>query len=268
LYAGVSAPVAYSKIAWRQAHVARIKNFVLSVVREQQRDPEKTVLITRIDTGLFSDCFYHNPFRLFGIHEVYLAPGGEQAIHNSQLRPLSEFVYPQELMARALAQNAARVFRVGDDGVVQDVTSTYYDESGPLLIPKLSRRVDAGSPLMADQLGPTWYHIEDHFRWMPKSASVRLGGPRSPADRLFIQGYAPPSHLQGETFTLAVRVNDRSLQPVRITPESPYFDVGLPLPQELVGAESVEVTVEVDRTRRYPGDVRELGLIFGVFEIR
>jgi hypothetical protein len=268
LYAGISVPVAHSKIAWRYGHVERIRNFVMSVVREQRQDPEKTALLAGMDNDLFRDCFYHDPFRLFGFRHVYLTPGSETALPDNQLRPVAEFVYPPGQTLRALAENKARIFKIGDDGIVQDVTSRYHDAAGPRLEPLLSRRVDVGLPFMSDQLGPTWYYIEDNFRWMPKSATVRLGGPRSPADKLILQGYAPPSHLQGDVITMTLRVNGYTLPPAPITSESPYFKIERSLPPELLGEEAVEVTVELDKTRSYPSDARELGLIFGVFEIR
>ena len=63
-------------------------------------------------------------------------------------------------------------------------------------------------------------------------------------------------------------VNGRALPAVRIQPGAEPFEFSFALPDELVGKESVEVAVEVGRTFKPPGDKRELGVAFGVFEIR
>ena len=46
------------------------------------------------------------------------------------------------------------------------------------------------------------------------------------------------------------------------------FDVSFPLSPELVGKKEIEVTIRVDHTFRPPNDARDLGLSFGVVEIR
>jgi hypothetical protein len=63
---------------------------------------------------------------------------------------------------------------------------------------------------------------------------------------------------------LSVSVNGLPLPPARIAALS--FELAFPLPQELVGKESIDVSLAVDRTVRPDG--RELGLAFGVFEVR
>jgi hypothetical protein len=46
------------------------------------------------------------------------------------------------------------------------------------------------------------------------------------------------------------------------------FETEFPLPPGLHGKPSVNVSVEVERTFKAPPDVRELGVVFGSFEIR
>jgi hypothetical protein len=46
------------------------------------------------------------------------------------------------------------------------------------------------------------------------------------------------------------------------------FELSFPLPAELVGQPEMEVTVEVNRTVRFPPDERQLGLVFGTFSVR
>ena len=48
--------------------------------------------------------------------------------------------------------------------------------------------VDVGNPDFADRLGPTWYPIENGFRWMPKTATVNIRGPSKAGQVLEITG--------------------------------------------------------------------------------
>jgi hypothetical protein len=55
---------------------------------------------------------------------------------------------------------------------------------------------------------------------------------------------------------------------LRITQGDTGFDTAVRLPSQLVGKPSMEVTIQLDRTFRAPGDARDLGLVFGSFEVR
>ena len=46
------------------------------------------------------------------------------------------------------------------------------------------------------------------------------------------------------------------------------FSFSFPLPAALLGKSDVEITIEVDKVLRVPGDARDLGMIFGTFSIR
>jgi hypothetical protein len=56
------------------------------------------------------------------------------------------------------------------------------------------------------------------------------------------------------------------LTPVTVADGS--FEISFPLPDSLTGKPEVQVAVVVNRTFRAPGDSRDLGLAFGVFEIK
>lgn len=59
-----------------------------------------------------------------------------------------------------------------------------------------------------------------------------------------------------------------ALPRVQIQPGTEHFALDFALPANLTCKESVELAVEVGRTFMPPGEDRELGLVFGVFEIR
>jgi hypothetical protein len=128
--------------------------------------------------------------------------------------------------------------------------------------------VDVGRPLFSGQLGEEWYEIEGGYRWMPKTASLRLGGPRSASEKLYITGYCPAAQVEQGPVSLEVFVEGELLSAVELTEGDARFDFSFSLPEMLIGAESVGVSLRVDRSFTAPGDPRELGAAFGVFAIR
>ena len=78
----------------------------------------------------------------------------------------------------------------------------------------------------------------------------------------------PPAGQREGALPLTVQIDGKALAMVRIEPGTERFDFDFALPADLVGKDAVEVTVEVGRTFIPPGEDRELGLAFGVFEIR
>ena len=128
------------------------------------------------------------------------------------------------------------------------------------------RRVDVGDPLFAGQLGPEWHRIEGRYRWMPRRATLRLGGPRSPEEKLYLSGFCPESHLRKAPVAIRVTVNGRKLAAATLTEQQ--FKFFFDLPDDLTDITDLEVMLEVDRVLDPTGDGRELGLVFGVIAIR
>jgi hypothetical protein len=58
------------------------------------------------------------------------------------------------------------------------------------------------------------------------------------------------------------------LAPAAIRPGDNAFELSFTLPDSVVGKPEMRVTVEVGRTFRPASDPRELGLVFGAFEVR
>lgn len=83
---------------------------------------------------------------------------------------------------------------------------------------------------------------------------------------MHLSGYCPAAALQKGALAMTVSVDGAAFPAVRIDRADAPFEFEFPLrpglPNEIV------VTVKLDHTFRVPPDVRELGLAFGVFEIR
>jgi hypothetical protein len=131
----------------------------------------------------------------------------------------------------------------------------------------LPARVDVANPLTAYLLGNTWYPIDNHSRWMPRRATLRLRGPDAPGKTLSIQGYCPRRQLDAGPLPLYVTVEGVRMPEMKITHGDSQFTFDYPLPAGTVGKPEIEITVESGRVFRPEGDTRELGLVFGVFEI-
>ena len=135
------------------------------------------------------------------------------------------------------------------------------------LKPEEPRHIDAGNPLFAYLLGPEWLPIDKGFRWMPKRATVRLAGPRTAKEQLFLEGICPLEKLGGGSVHLEVAVDGIPLKRANISDPESSFHRLFELPPELIGRPVVEVAIQTDRIVHTPSQ-GELGLAFGKIAIR
>jgi len=63
-------------------------------------------------------------------------------------------------------------------------------------------------------------------------------------------------------------VEEHELPPVWLEKADDLFQFDFELPAELVGKPAIQVTLTVDRVFVPAGEQRELGAVFGTFEIR
>jgi len=242
----------------------RVHNLVEGLRRAHQLHPRQAILLDGVDTQLFYHGLLDHSFRLLGIDHVYITPGSEQGIESHpELGDLSEFVLPAVEAARALDNDELAVYDARGP-VLRNITSTYASQFRDV---PLSRHVDVASRLAASLLGPEWYAPEGTHRWMPKRASLRMGGPPAAGQKLYLRGYYPPEQLRADPLTIAVSVNGAPLAPANLT-SGGDFELAFPLPDSLVGQPVIAITVEVSRTFRAGADIRDLGLAFGEVEVR
>jgi len=264
LYVAGSVPVARTTASYYHRRSLPVRQLFFGIERARQLHPDKVILLTGASSDLFWAGIYDNPFRLHQIRDVYLAPGSERTITpHPELGDVSACVFPPIATARALEQNRAVVYAVGGEKPV-NVTTIYRSMAARDLSRELARRVDAGQPLLADQLGPTWYPIEHGYRWMPKRATVRLGGTRSPTEQLYLEGFCPEGAAGA---TMIVKLNGIAAGEGKIDRPG-GFELRFQIPASLVGVAILEVELELSRTVSLPEDGRELGAAFGVISIR
>ncbi len=245
----------------------RMKKLVLGLQEDQATFKGKPVLLSGVDNDMFWSGFYDDPFRLLGIRQIYLTPGSEKAIQpHPEWGGIKKYVLSLDGAIQALSDGAV-VYAVQQEGV-EDISNGYRAIAAAEYAAAHKDFVDVGKPAYEQRLGPGWYRIENGYRWMGKSATVKLGGPQSATQRLQITGYCPETLLAKGPLDLTVKVNGEKAGSQTLQAPGGRFAVDLPVPAAAVGQTSITVTVEVNRTTTIPTDTRALGLIFGTFRIK
>jgi hypothetical protein len=253
---------------WHYQRSVRMRALFMGVEDALREHPTSTLILQNIDNALFQTGFEDEPFRLLGVHKVYLAPGDETKISaREDLGGISPYRISLRQAFTILNQGDARALRYERDSV-RDVTDPY--RIALKADPRATRvaSVDAGDPSAANLLGDGWYAAENGFRWMQKTGTLKLSGPTSRAERLFVSGYAPKAVLADGPVTMTVFADSVRLGAATVRTPDARFAFDFALPAELIGRQMIEVRVQLDKALRSPGDVRELGMIFGTFAIR
>jgi hypothetical protein len=246
----------------------KIERMVLGVEEARRLHPDQTILLSDVDDDLFWNAILDDPFSLAGVTDVYISPESEGMLTpHADLGDIRKFVLPATATLDALDRGKLVVYSASGDRL-RNITPFYKITAHLHLRRQTPRRVDVANDLLAYLLDKSWYPREEAHRWIPKKATVRLGGPARAGERLYLSGFCPKAQLEKGPLPLAVQVDGKALPPVLIEPGTGQFEFDFALPDDLVGKESVEVTVEAGRTFTPPGDTRQLGVVFGVFEIR
>jgi hypothetical protein len=246
----------------------RIRTVALGVRQAHGMFPRKAIVLAGVNSQLFWTGIFHNPFRVMGVSDVYLAPGSETLIEaHPERAALSGYIIPKGALKTALERGQAVVYAV-EPRRLRGATIAYLIKAREEWNVAEPSRVDVGKPTFAAQLGPTWWKAEDGRRWMPKLATVRLHGPQSAGDKLYVSGWCPPQQIAKGPLRVYLAVGGKPLPKAVLLSGPGNFDAVSPLPPGLAGQPYVEVAIEVERTFRVPGDLRDLGLVFGRFEIR
>jgi len=246
-----------------------IHAMVTGVADAHRLHPDRAILLQNIDDTLFWGGIYYECFRILGLNNVYLAPDPDLHITpHPEIGDIARFVMPAAAANEILRQGKLSVY-AWNHNRLEDVTARYVPpESAVATAPSAPEvdRVDVGDPHNADRLDDAWYVIDNGIRWMPKRASVRMktGGRELP--ELRVSGYCPAAAVKKGAVHMTVSVNGAAFKPVTIDKGDASFEFGFPLPP--AQPKEIEVTVELDRTFRMPPDQRDLGMVFGVFEIR
>jgi hypothetical protein len=261
-------PIIRAETKSRYQFSRQISRMVLGVAEARRLHPDKIILLRDVSDEMFWNGILDNPFVVIGVSDVYLTPDAESLVTpHPELGDIRQFILPPTATLEALSSGRAVVYSAAGERL-KNITGLYGSMAQLQLRAETPRRVDVANEMLAYLLGKSWYPREEGHRWMPKQATVRLGGPKAAGERLYLMGYTPALLLEKGAIPVTVRVDGIQVGAAEIAPGTERFDFDFPLPARTVGAESVEVTVEVGRTYFQQEESRELGLVFGVFEIR
>jgi hypothetical protein len=266
IYALMMVPGLMATAEWNHTITMRVRTLVEGVAGVHERNPAKSILLEGVDTDLFWNGVLDRPFRLFGLDHIYLAPGSEKRIAaHPDLGNIDDYILPAAVVEQALKHEELVVYDVRGPRLrnITEVYAALPHESGGVPL-----RVDAASPLTSYLLGPEWYPSDGDHRWMPRRATLRMGAPSAPGQKLYLRGDCPDEQLREGPLPVTVTVEGVTLPPAVIHPGENAFELSFPLPASLVGKPEMRVTVEVGRVFRPASDPRELGLVFGAFEVR
>ena len=268
-YLSVMIPINRIASRWWLDRTRPIRGLVLGVAAAHETNPDKTIVLEGITSALYDDAIAPAAFYPLGLDRVYLTPGSEDRIHPAtDAGRLPEVILDPGTLRNAITHEQVVIYSdVGDH--LRNVTGLWERSNSGRFSPtdqqpsQAPRRVEVGNSLFAYLLGPEWYDMESAgFRWMPRRATLRLGGPRSVSDRLLLEGYCPDRQLKAGPLHLSVSVDGIPLPGTEIGSTETRFRRLFVVAPSLAGRESVEVAISVDRVLHEPGG-RELGLVFG-----
>jgi hypothetical protein len=251
--------------AWQMDLTARMRVLIRAVENTTSAHPGTALVLTGVSDDLFLDGFRDDPFRLLGVHEVWLAPGQDQILQRKDLDRLDRFRTTVEELAPRLARGEVRALDI-TGATVQDSTGPYASVLHALYADAHPHFVDAGDPFYASSLGAGWYAIENGARWMAQTATLDItrGDAHS---RLYVTGYAAPAAMTAGPVTLRFSVDGREIGAAKITQPAQPFAVDFAMPPGPAGSEA-HIAVDCNRTFRPPGDPRDLCLVMQTFAIR
>jgi hypothetical protein len=247
IYLAASLPAAWAITRWNHARGARVEDLCLGVVEIHQAQPEKIILLDGIDTDLFWSAIVDVPFRVMEIPHVYLAPGSESRIA-APASLVTKYELPQGLALRALKEDRAVVYRV-DGPLLRNVTSRYRTSWKP----EQPRFINLGDSVFSEYLGTGWSEVSNGYRLMSGPATIRVGGPRGPNDRLYMGVF------DVRQFHIGLRVDGVDVPVELIRRDYELSEFTAKLSPNLIGKEVMEITLSTDSPQ---------ALRFGFVEIR
>lgn len=254
-------------VDWWVDRSREARGLTLGVAAARATHPDKAIVLNGMTSFLYNEIISQAAFYTLGVDNVYLTPGSSGQIQPTE-RPdlLDKWVLDPAIMVHAITHDEVVVYSfLGDH--LRNITSEWVRKALGSAQDQEPRRVEASSPLSAYLLGPEWYPLEPGIRWMPRRATLRLAGPRSANDRLFVQGYCPEQQLKAGPLHLSVSVDGIPLKNAQIDNPETDFQRLFDIPRSLAGRPVVEVAITVDKVFHDAGG-RELGLVFGTVAIR
>lgn len=248
---------------WNYELTQRSRHLVESLAGAHAQHPGKSIMLSGVDAMLFWNAIRDRSFVLVGLDHLYLPPGSEKlAGTDASWSGVEDFTLAGETTAHALEHEQLEVYDVRGPHL-RNITSLF---AAIPLDRTLPRQLDGGDPLTAELFGPEWYPIDGNHRWMPKRATLRIGGPVQAGQHLYLHAYCTDEQLRAGPLEVMATIDGVPLPVSRIT--SSELELMLPLPDAAIGKPELHVSLEVNHTARPAADPRDLGLAFGQIAVK
>ena len=271
-------PISRAATRWAYDKSQAVRGVVLGVQAAHQTHPGKPILLDGMSEQLYHDSAGQGAFYSLGFDAVYLTPGSEKNIQGGTgLADVNSLLIDPAVTFHALQNDEVVVYSMAGDHL-RNITEAYGRSAyGRLIDPavgasRIPGRVDAGNPLYAFLLGPSWLAMESGVRWMPGSATVRIRGSRE-GSRLSIEGFCPEEQLREGGRHLIVSADGIRLGETQINVPETTFRRLFPLDpwraqSERAGypvRDEMQIEIRVEPVTRKGG--QDYGVLFGKFEI-
>ena len=243
-------PVTRAVTHWSLLRSLQVRTLVLGVMAGQRTHPGKAILLDGVTTDLFNLSFTNPPFFAANINNVYLTEESAVNIHpehdSGQLKTL---VPAPEALWHGITHDEVVVYSLESDHL-RNITEGYTRQlASRITVDRLPSHVDIGNILYSWLLGPAWLPPEDGVRWMPGSATLRVGVPAG-GTSLELEGSCPETQLLAAPRHLMVLVDGVPAGDTRIYDPESSFRRLFPMPAVLAGKRSVEVEIRVNPVDR------------------
>jgi hypothetical protein len=247
----------------------RLKYLIKALESQQKMHPREMVVLGGVDNDLFWSGFCDNPFRLLGLYHTYLVPASAKVIdpHPEWGCNTSRFFVNLDDAVPMLRNGRGAVYYL-EGRHLRDVTQQYLKNVAAEYADRHPDFIDVSDPMFQNRLGPTWYPAERGFRWMPKTATLKIHGPTKNGQILEASGYCPAAVLAQGPLQVSFRADGTLLGTSTLTQPDQLFALKFPWPGAFIGRPMVELEIEVSRTLQPPGENRPLGLVFTTFTIK
>ncbi len=249
---------------WWLLQSLQIRTLVLGAVAARQTHPGQVILLDGVPTDLYNLSLADSPFFAFSISGVYLTPESALTIKPNSLPELFATLVPEpEAVWHGITHDEVVVYSLESDHL-RNITRGYTRQLGSRMVDRsrsdrLPSHVDVGNTLYSWLLGPAWLPPEGGVRWMPGSATLRLGVPAG-GTSLELEGTCPEAQLLAAPRHLMVLMDGVIAGDTRIYDPESNFRRLFPIPAVLTGKQSVEVEIRVDPVNRSDGQAYGLVL--------
>jgi hypothetical protein len=268
-YLWAMVPVTRSITHWWHDRSLAVRTLVLGTVAARASHPGKAILLNGVTADLFGLSLAHDPFMAADVDNVYLTPESAFAVKAGDSSLDEEKLVPEpEALWHGITHEEVVVYSVNNSRL-RNITEPYGRQLAVSMMDRppnaLPTAVDIGNPLYAWVLGPEWLPSQSGVRWMPVSATLRIGVPPGGA-QLELEGFCPRPQLLTGPRHLIVLVDGVEAAETRIYDPETSFRRLLTMPAVLAGKRLVELEIRVDPVSRIDG--QDYGLVFGKVAIR